>query len=771
MNVKVKPSYFKSRLFLKYMASYLFVLLIPLICLTFVLYHNTASNLRAQIEQSHLNQLTQAETIVDTHLQQMNDIASRAAYDPRLSRYRVHDPYYSLEAITALGNYKAASPIVDEMFLYFRGDPRIYSSAGMYDLDVFANKYQFRNWDAQRVDRDLNEVKYTTMRPADLVGRGTGFEQSTLVYLVPIVPNSPNPHGTLMYFVKESSLTNLIDSILGGYEGASYIFDAQGQVLAVKNNQGEGLSTESLASLVSLSTGTHSVNIGGVPHSVVSVKSELNGWEYVTLMPSSQFFSSVLHIRTFIAVLFSIVVLLGALGAWMLARRQYSPIFQLSEFALSKPVSAMSRETDDVHEEAERGNELDRIRSALQAYSARADLHEPYARNHYLLTLLRHGGDSPQAAGLPESFGLHFDRARYFAMLIGKDLPDSSPEDTQDWQLMLTMLAEAEYPELGARLHSVALTKPDQIAVIVGFDPMEETEETGQIDRIVNAIYDHLEGIGRLNAAVGIGTCAEGTQRLNQSFIEACSAFESRIRGVERKLTHFGDLKAESGEACWIPKAVLLKLSQSLKQGSADVAERSIREAVDMLRAPALSALYMRCMGFDILNTILKTASEAGVDHLQNGMPSLETFSSPDELEQVFLRLAHRICEQVEQKEETEAHTLMDTIVAYINEHYADHSLSLETISQNYSISMSYFSRSFKEKVGVNFVQYIWQKRMAAAIVELTTTDEPLKEIIQRIGYQDTPNFIRKFKKETGHTPGQYRKLFSEDAASMKERA
>ncbi|WP_256972765.1 AraC family transcriptional regulator [Saccharibacillus sp. O23] len=769
--MKVKPSYFKSKLFLKYISSYLFVLVVPLVCLTFVLYHNTASNLRAQIEQSHLNQLKQAETIVDTHLQQMNDIASRAAYDPRLSRYRVHDAYYSSEAISALGNYKAASPIIDEMFLYFRGDPRIYSSVGMYDLDVFADKYRFRNWNSDAVDRDLNEVRYTTMRPADLVGRGAGFEQSTLVYLVPIVPNSPNPHGTLMYFVKESSLTNLIDSILGGYEGSSYIFDAEGQVLAVKNNQGEGLNAESLASLVSLSTGTHSVKIGGVPHSVVSVKSELNGWEYVTLMPSSQFFSSVLHIRTFIAVLFSIVVIFGALGAWMLARRQYGPIFQLSEFAGSKPVSALSNESDDVREEAAGGNELDRIRSALQAFSARADLHEPYARNHFLLTLLRHGGDSEQAAGLPESFGLRFDRSRYFAMLIGRDRPEAAAEDAKDWQLMLTMLAEAEYPELGARLHGVELTKPDQIAVIVGFDPLDETDEASQIARIASAVYDHLQGIGRLNAAIGIGTCGSGTKRLNQSFIEACSAFESRTRGVGINLAYFSDLTADAGEACWVSKTVLLKLSQSLKQGSADVAARSIGEAVDTLRAPALSAVYMRCIGFDILNTILKTASEAGVDNLQGCIPSLETFSSPDELEQGFLRLANRICEQVEQKEETEAHTLMDTIVAYIDEHYADHSLSLETISHNYSISMSYFSRSFKEKVGVNFVQYIWQKRMAAAIVELTTTDEPLKEIIQRVGYQDTPNFIRKFKKETGHTPGQYRKLFTDPAGSMKEQA
>jgi AraC-like DNA-binding protein len=45
---------------------------------------------------------------------------------------------------------------------------------------------------------------------------------------------------------------------------------------------------------------------------------------------------------------------------------------------------------------------------------------------------------------------------------------------------------------------------------------------------------------------------------------------------------------------------------------------------------------------------------------------------------------------------------------------------------------------------------------------QLVATNDPLKDIINRVGYLDTPNFIRKFKKETGHTPGQYRKLHAE---------
>ncbi|GIQ66905.1 hypothetical protein PACILC2_54730 [Paenibacillus cisolokensis] len=63
--------------------------------------------------------------------------------------------------------------------------------------------------------------------------------------------------------------------------------------------------------------------------------------------------------------------------------------------------------------------------------------------------------------------------------------------------------------------------------------------------------------------------------------------------------------------------------------------------------------------------------------------------------------------------------------------------------------------------MGLNFSQYVWQKRVEEVKRQLTSTSDSLKDIITRVGYLDTPNFIRKFKKETGYTPGQYRKMHS----------
>lgn len=752
----MKRNYFKSKLFLKYIWSYLFILLIPLVLMTIFIYQNAVTNLRSEIEQSRLNQLTQTKVIIDGRMKELSEIASRVSYDKRLTPYRVHDPYFSGEAIQALDQYKATSSIIGEMLLYFHKDNNIYSAKGLSSLDVFAGSFSFRNWNKETIFQDLNSVKFPTMRPADTVIRNSYLQDSMLAYLVPITPYSPNPHGTIMYLIKESELTSLIDSVLGNYQGLTYILDNKGQIL-VDNRQGEALTNAEAKSLFGLTPGIHDKILDGKPHSIVSVTSENNGWTYVTVMPSAQFFSSVVHVRSFIVMLFIIVVLVGAAIALMLARMQYQPISTLVEFANSK-----SKPKHHADESAAAGNELDRIRTALQEYSSRVDLQEPYARNHFLSMLLKYGNAQSLTPELQEAFDLHFDRTHHFVIVIGWGEMDTQDE-RQERQEMIELLAQIEFPELAAHAYGVELPQLDQLALIISFNMNQAEQEFTPIRHIVEAVRSSMLETFDVTPTIGVGTCYYSPDQLNQSFIEACSAFELRASSVG-SVTYFEKLLDTPDHTFWIPNNSLMKLSQSLKQGSYDVAAQIISPSIRSLQSSELSALLKRCICFDLLNTMLKTASELGIHNLiQEMAPNMIYTHSLDEMEIGFLSLASRICNQVERNNQKEEQSQIDKIVSYIDDHYMDHTLSLETIAFEFAISPSHVSRSFKEKMGLNFIQYIWQKRLEEVTRLLKTTNAPLKDIIIQVGYLDTPNFIRKFKKETGYTPGQYRKLFWEN--------
>lgn len=750
----MRVNYFKSKLFLKYIWSYLFILLIPLIFMTVLIYRNAVTSLRMEIEQSRLAQLTQANVVIDGRMKELGEIATRISYDRRLTNYQVHDPVTSRESIQALDQYKATSSIIGEIYLYFRKDDKIYSSKGLNDLNVFTDNLRFTSWDETTLFYDLNMTKYPTIRPADIVSNPNGMEKSMLAYLIPITPNSPTPHATVMYLINESELTSLVDSILGSYKGQTYILDNEGNIL-VNNRQGEDLTNSDTRALLSdLTPGIEDRIVNGQAHSIVSVKSEANGWTYVTIMPSSQFFSSVLHVRSFMGMLFSIVVIVGIAIALVLARMQYQPISVLAHFAAANSSSTLGNSSF--------GNELDRIRTALQEYSSRVDLQEPFARHHFLSMLLKYGSAQSLTPELHEAFDLEFNRSHFFVMVIGWD--EDEQNGIQEHQEMIGLLTQIEFPELAAHGYGVELSRMDQIGLIINFDLDDESAEFAHIRLISEAVRSNLLDSFDIVPTIGVGTSYSGPDQLNQSYIEACSAFEMRVSTDRGSVNYFDKLSDTPDHTFWIPSNNLLKLSQSLKQGSYDVASQIIRSSFASLQSSGLSALYIRCICFDLLNTILRTATEPGYHYnlMQELAPNLLYSNSLGELEDGLLELASEICQQVEQKHHKEEQSIMDRIVAYIDQHYMDNTLSLETVAFEFCISPSHASRTFKEKVGLNFIQYVWQKRIEEVKYQLKMTNDPIKSIIQRVGYLDSPNFIRKFKKETGYTPGQYRKLFSD---------
>ncbi|NUU79215.1 helix-turn-helix domain-containing protein [Paenibacillus xylanilyticus] len=756
-------NHFKSRLLLKYAFSYILIFLIPLTGVTIFVYENAVKGLRVEIEQSNVNQLNQVKNTIDTRMNELQEIAGRIAYDKHLTPYMVRDPYYSLEAIQALANYKASSSITEDLLLYFHNDSNIYSYRGSADLHVtFDTLYQFERWTPEELRRDLNETRQPMVRPAENVTVNSRVEPM-LVMLVPVKPNDPYPYGTVIYLMKESNLTGVMDSILSDFSGSSYIFGPTGEVLTA-NSHNVNLPQDELEKLSGLEPGIHNLELDGEQHSVVSVQSEENGWTYVTTMPSFQFFSRVAHVQTLILIVFCITAITGIAAALLLAKRQYHPIRDLMEFAKMK---GSCNDTPKLR------NEWEWIRQTLHDYSARIDLQEPFVRNQCMLLLLKHGKpDDPEIEQMIFSTGFRYPQGQglYFSAILSWDEPVPG-KSWQERHLLQEILSNVCLPGLGAQIFGVEFSVKDQFALIISLPGDANMPIQNQMEQVIEAIQAVIREHSQLSLSIGVGMAYMDLALLNQSFIEAAAALEHRMNRRSGQVTYFeqlAELSPAAAESFWIPRKSMLKLEQSLKQGNESVAIQMIADTIDTIQDEPLQVHLLRCICFDLLNAFLRTASELGMDGVFANIPELTSFETLEELENRLLSLAGDICAQVERNTETSESSLMDDILAYVDEQFADYTLSLEHVALKFAISTSYLSRSFKEKTGSNFSQYVWQRRVDEVIRLLENTTAPLKEIIEQVGYLDTPNFIRKFKKEIGLTPGQYRKEYALKEAAAK---
>jgi two-component system response regulator YesN len=83
--------------------------------------------------------------------------------------------------------------------------------------------------------------------------------------------------------------------------------------------------------------------------------------------------------------------------------------------------------------------------------------------------------------------------------------------------------------------------------------------------------------------------------------------------------------------------------------------------------------------------------------------------------------------------------------------------LSGNDLAQKFFYNPSYFSRVFKEKFGMPFVEYITRKRLSYAIELLKNTELSVEEIGRRVGFSDAKGLYRAFSTYLGSTPSQYR--------------
>lgn len=98
---------------------------------------------------------------------------------------------------------------------------------------------------------------------------------------------------------------------------------------------------------------------------------------------------------------------------------------------------------------------------------------------------------------------------------------------------------------------------------------------------------------------------------------------------------------------------------------------------------------------------------------------------------------------------------VIDTIKKYINKHYAD--VTLEDLTEQVHMNPQYISKFFKKITGQNFSDYLMEVRMKKAAQLLEDIQYKTYEVSALVGYSNSVNFTRAFKRFYGMSPKEYR--------------
>lgn len=128
-------------------------------------------------------------------------------------------------------------------------------------------------------------------------------------------------------------------------------------------------------------------------------------------------------------------------------------------------------------------------------------------------------------------------------------------------------------------------------------------------------------------------------------------------------------------------------------------------------------------------------------------------FSYLNDVFQVLLRYS---------REEKKNYNLKSVKIAqlYVNEHFRE-PVTLEEIAKHVGLNDTYLSSIFKKQIGKSLIDYLTEVRVHRAKELLMNSDLNISEIAEQVGFNDAKYFTKRFKKFTGVSPNEYRKLFS----------
>ena len=307
------------------------------------------------------------------------------------------------------------------------------------------------------------------------------------------------------------------------------------------------------------------------------------------------------------------------------------------------------------------------------------------------------------------------------------------------------------------------------------------------IEENTRACVDEIRKIlsrqdGRREWFLAVGQSVERLSQIQKSYHTASRAFSQRYL-YDENILYYDEMEtmehpggqAETEDNAYLQKVDVNALNPAILQkflsnGLQEETENFVKDYFYAIGQEPMESLVFR--NYVILNvrfSVISFIKGLGCD--TNEMESADTeevlAESGKNMESAIAYAKKMISQAIEIRDQTSGNknrSILKTAVDFIDSHYMDEEISLNTVANVANVSSNHFSALFSQNMGQTFIEYLTSLRMNKAKELLRCTGMRSSEIAGEIGYKDAHYFSYLFKKTQGMTPSDYRKAREEKA-------
>lgn len=653
-----------------------------------------------------------------------------------------------------LHSYLLTNQMLHSIYVYYLQSNMVVSTNGVYLLGEGGDEHEDVAWIA---DREFASYRsWTVMNDYKLHYTLSSAYAADVLSLVQKYPLRSRDQQYTGYVAVNLSAAEVYKAAVTQNVTEDSFFlmaDADGRIL--KNPDAPAsLAEADLSGL--MAEGTYSFSLPSGKYTVLCRESA-HGMRYLNFVPTAVYWDEISSTILLAAIIAIVAMIAPAVASSMVIKRIYSPIQHLAE--RSREVSSQLLGASD-HEggasESVISTTIDRLAGEVSQLKDRLSYSEQEtAFLHYLFS--RRKPDNLSEA--MQKMGISFPYSHFTSCILILAGDEGLQDGDGRQQLYERLEAYAREPAVEA-CEILAST-----GIVQGLVLLINYEDEHVPNFICDELHSLTETISNQRLISAVSMAVEDPEQIHPHFLKTLQALEYLFLYPDFERFYERDLLTWEQSVLRIEPEMYEQLRLALKTGNEKDALQTLNLIEKKVRQQSWSLKSVK----DELQMLDARLSDMMAVFLD--ISETEPFVSPEEhaSQADDLRAAFEIMARKVQRfckirgmyiSSRAAAPEYSPILQYIDEcidRTDVEALSLASVAEHFGKSPNYLSTIFLNIAGVNFKEYVSEKKLEKAAEKLKQPDAVVKAVANELGYYNVSNFIKIFKQKFGYTPGQYK--------------
>lgn len=755
-----------SKVFLKWICSYIVILIIPLLIGSIYYSHSYKVIKNEIMVRQHLS-LNNVSTQLENYLSNLIRISTNLKMNRNVNSlsYKIDpSPDFQLNVKRLkddLSVYMITNSFIKETYVYFPNSDYIVSSSTVYKNEY--TDYMPSRYISKKTWQFLSDNLYLNSYIFDLADQ----DDEKLLLSFPLIVNrkTESPLSIIVFELNRTSFNSLLEDQLISYDFSELtlmkdntilLSSATNPVLAKQlkpSDVPQDSSSITMKPIITLNSGNNRKD----DYIIDTVNLFLSDTKLVSLTEVSLYNNITSHMLIILFIVLFVSILLGFIITVSFSVVNYRPLKEIMGYIKENP------------SDKEEKNEYSKIKKIIIKTNTEKIAKQKLLKNDYLYKLLT--GDiqlSQVPATIADQFQLNFPTKNLYVVLlrfsefkVNQNQYNSQTGNISKYELaffitqnILSELLEPDFPNLHF------CNNQAEIAIIVNISDYDEKKEATLLQGL-GTFIKYCKNYFEITFYVGISELCSN-KHISDAYVQANNTLEYMYLFNTDYLHHYKDTPKESqiGYLDLKNNDYIINLVMSANQ---QALENYFKNIYQELRQIKLSSEDAKSCLYFFYNVSMRLKARLKYQYPYSSTENIFVLGSPffnsslmeaiQYIEKVFLEAIAIIKEQKINSTDKMIHQ----VTQYIESNYFDINLNLNNIADHFDITPSYLSRKFRKENGISIIDYLYKIRISHSLKLIKDTSLKIYDIAQIVGFQDSNAFIRIFKKYYGCTPGKYK--------------